>query len=189
VGRLKFLCIGEPRLTTFTICSSLSLRCAKFAANFKFHNLFIFGPRGSHEGASVPTYTILSTPQTVQLSKRSSKFCSLFMGHLFPCFLFLVVSQTIIATAPARFFSQPPGDRAGRYTSRLLHSHLRGGSPVQAGEMRIRPQDPYRACAGAVIFNRQGLYLVGERLQGQNQWQFPQVLHRQSMCAKIEFKP
>ena len=33
----------------------------------------------------------------------------------------------------------------------------------------------YRACAGCAIFNRQGLFLVGERVGGKpDQWQFPQ---------------
>jgi putative (di)nucleoside polyphosphate hydrolase len=34
---------------------------------------------------------------------------------------------------------------------------------------------PYRKCAGAAVFNRDGMFLVGERAGKQRgQWQFPQ---------------
>jgi hypothetical protein len=52
--------------------------------------------------------------------------------------------------------------------------------------MSTQTQDPYRACAGAVIFNRRGMYLVGERIRSRNQWQFPQVILHPQIWQKYK---
>lgn len=53
---------------------------------------------------------------------------------------------------------------------------LQANRPLFEGNISLKMKPArYRACAGAVIFNKEGLFLVGERIGGVGQWQFPQV--------------